>query len=213
MVPQSCDAVCFDFDGTLADNFDAIAASVNHVRASRSLPPLTTLEVKPFVGLGIDYLIAGTVPGGNVAEDTACYRSYFPTVMRQGTTLLPGAAESLAYLHGVGKRLALCSNKLSQFSRDLLDYLGIAAYFSAVLGPEDVGRPKPAPDMLLVAMDRLGVTPARTLYVGDMVVDIATARAAGVCVWAVPTGTDQRSVLEAAGPDRLLESLRDLIGA
>jgi 2-phosphoglycolate phosphatase len=204
-------AVCFDFDGTLADNFDAIAATVNYVRASRSLPPLALPQVKAFVGRGIEYLVDHTVPGGKLNEDIATYRGYFPTVMHQGTTLLPGAAQALAALHGAGKRLAMCSNKLSQFSRDLLKYLHVAEYFSAVLGPEDVGRPKPAPDMLLAAMQSLGVTAAQTLYVGDMVVDIQTARAANVCVWAVPTGTDELATLEAAGPDRVLGSLYDLV--
>ena len=169
-------AVCFDFDGTLADNFDAIAAAVNHVRAGRRLQPMTTAAVKRFVGRGIDYLVGNTVPEGDLEANIASYREHFPKIMREGTTLLPGAANALAHLHGAGKRLALCSNKLSQYSRELLRYLNVADYFTAVLGPEDVGQPKPAPDMLLAAMKRLGVAAAQTLYVGDMVVDIQTAR-------------------------------------
>jgi 2-phosphoglycolate phosphatase len=204
-------AVCFDFDGTLADNFDAIAAAVNHVRQSRNLSAMTTLQVKPFVGRGIDHLVASTVLGGQLADDIACYRAFFPTVMRSGLSLLPGAAESLVYLHDAGKKIALCSNKLSQYSRELLRFLNIADYFTAVVGPEDVGQPKPAPDMLLAAMKQLEVTAKETLYVGDMVVDIQTARAAGVCVWVVPTGTDDRQKLAAANPDRLLDGLRDLM--
>jgi 2-phosphoglycolate phosphatase len=206
-------AVCFDFDGTLADNFDAIAAAVNHVRQSRNLPPMTTLQVKPFVGRGIDNLVADTVPGGQLADDIARYRAFFPTVMRAGLSLLPGAAEALAHLHAAGKKIALCSNKLSQYSRELLRFLNIADYFAAVVGPEDVGQPKPAPDMLLAAMKQLDVTATETLYVGDMVVDIKTARAASVCVWVVPTGTDDREKLAAAKPDRLLDGLRDLLEA
>ena len=203
-------AVCFDFDGTLADNFDAIAAAVNHVRAGRRLQPLTTAAVKRFVGRGIDYLVGNTVPEGDLAANIAGYREHFPKIMREGTTLLPGAAQALAHLHGAGKRLALCSNKLSQYSRELLCYLHVADFFTAVLGPEDVGRAKPAPDMLLAAMNCLDVKPTQTLYIGDMVVDIETARAAGVCVWVVPTGTDERATLQNAKPDRLLESLWEL---
>jgi phosphoglycolate phosphatase len=48
------------------------------------------------------------------------------------------------------------------------------------------------------------------LYVGDMTVDIQTARAAGVRVWVVPTGSDERGRLEAAQPDRLLRDLNEL---
>ncbi len=116
----------------------------------------------------------------------------------------------LRRLYDAGTKIALCSNKLSQYSRELLQYLGVADCFSAVLGPEDVGQPKPAPDMLLAAINILGVNAAQTLYIGDMVVDIETARAAGVTVWVVPTGTESRPTLANARPDRLLDSLCDV---
>ena len=96
------------------------------------------------------------------------------------------------------------------FSRDLLESLGIAALFSAVVGPEDAPRPKPAPDMLLKAMELLGRRPEETLYVGDMVVDVETARGAGVAVWAVPTGSDSQVALQRSGPDRLLGAFEEL---
>src|SRR5207247_1787995 len=50
-------AVLFDFDGTLADSYAAIAASVNHVRAAHSLPPLLEAEVRPHIGRGLPHLL------------------------------------------------------------------------------------------------------------------------------------------------------------
>ncbi len=204
-------AVCFDFDGTLADNFAAIAAGVNHVRALRDLKPLSLEEVKHCVGRGIVYLITHTVPAGEPAANIAAYDEYFPKVMLKGTSLLPGAADALAYLHRSGRKIALCSNKMSRFSRVLLENLHVYSYFAAVLGPEDVERPKPAPDMLLAAMKKLGVTAAETLYIGDMTVDVQTARAAGVSVWIVATGAESRQTVQAAEPEFVLDGLRDLI--
>ena len=55
-----------------------------------------------------------------------------------------------------GLRLALCSNKPRLFSQELLRHLALADLFSVVLGPEDVARPKPAPDMLVAACRMLG---------------------------------------------------------
>ena len=75
---------------------------------------------------------------------------------------------------------------------------------------EDAPRPKPAPDMLRAGLEKLGVSAEESLYIGDMVVDIETARAAGVPVWVIPTGSDEQSTLHAAKPDRLLGSLREL---
>jgi 2-phosphoglycolate phosphatase len=204
-------AVLFDFDGTLADSYAAIAASVNHVRKQRRMTELSIDEVKRYVGRGADYLLTHTVPGGNLADDFACYRAHHPGVMLTMTHFLPGAAQLLAGLHRAGKRIGLCSNKPRLFSQKLLEHLEAAAYFEVVLGPEDVTHPKPAPDMILRAIERLSIPAAQVLYVGDMVVDIQTARAAGVHIWAVATGSEDRRALKDARPDRLLADLREML--
>jgi phosphoglycolate phosphatase len=206
-------AVLFDFDGTLGDSYPAIAASVNHVRALHGLGPLSTDEVRPHVGRGAGYLLAHTVPGGDPAADAAAYRAHHPTVLRGGTRLMPGAADALQALHGRGLRLGVCSNKPVEFTRELVAYLGVARWLDVVLGPEDVARPKPAPDMLLAALARLHLSPQEVLYIGDMAVDVQTARAAGVPVWIVPTGSDEPQAVARAGPDRLLSDLREVAAA
>lgn len=203
-------AVLFDFDGTLADSYPAITASVNHVRAAHGLPSLEESQVRRHVGRGPAYLLEHTVPGSNVETDIRLYRAHHPSVLRPGTRLLPGAAEALAAIKHSGRRTGVCSNKPLDFTRELLRYLGIAENVDIVLGPEDVAHPKPAPDMLLAALQKLQVSAAEALYVGDMTVDIATARAAGVAVWVVPTGSDDRDTLLQARPDRLLNNLNDL---
>ena len=204
-------AVIFDFDGTLGDSYAAIAASVNHIREHRGLPPLEVDEVRCHVGRGVEYLLKQTVPDTDVPADLARYRAHHPSVLRSGTHLLPGAAESLIALKKAGMKLAVCSNKPGFYTHELVDYLGLAPLLDAVIGPEDVARPKPAPDMLQLALEKLGVTPGEALYVGDMVVDIETARSTGVPVWVVPTGSDTRDTLATALPDRLLEDLHELV--
>ena len=206
-------AVLFDCDGTLVDSYPAIAASVNHVRALHELPPLPLDEVKRWVGRGAAVLLARTVPGGDLDADLAAYRAHHPSVLHSGTRLLPGAAELLRLLHARGVRLGVCSNKAVEFTRDLVAHLGLAPLLDAVLGPEDVARPKPAPDMLVEGLRRLGVGPAEALYVGDMSVDVQTARAAGVAVWVVATGSEERDALVRAGPDKFLANLEEMAAA
>jgi phosphoglycolate phosphatase len=203
-------AVLFDFDGTLADSYAAITSSVNHVRTAHGLPPLTEDQVRPHVGRGPAQLMEHVLPGIDPVRAVALYRAHHPAVMRPGTRLLPGAMDALTMLKQRGLRLAVCSNKPRIFTRELLDYLGLLPTLDAVLGPEDVARPKPAPDMLKAGLKRLDVAPTEALYVGDMTVDIETARAADVAVWVVPTGSDERSTLEDARPDRVLDSLAEL---
>jgi phosphoglycolate phosphatase len=202
-------AVLFDFDGTLGDSYPAIAASVNHVRALRGLPPLTQDEVRRHVGRGPGYLLSHTVPSGNVSANIVAYRAHHPSVLREGTQLMPGAREILAALHERGLRLGVCSNKPLPFTRELLEYFAVASYLDVVLGPEDVTHPKPAPDMLREALRRLDVPAAEALYIGDMVVDIQTARSAGVRVWIVPTGSDTAEDIVRARPDRMVRDLTE----
>jgi 2-phosphoglycolate phosphatase len=203
-------AVVFDLDGTLIDSYDAIAASVNHVRALHKLPPWTTAEVRRVVGRGAEYLMRHAIPVGEVGENLAAYKKHHPYVMQALTQVLPDVAATLARLHAAGFTLAVCSNKPVGFSRELLTGLGLGNLFALTVGPEDAPRPKPAPDMLLEVIKRLGLAPDGVLYVGDMVVDIETARAAGVTVWVVPTGSEDSAALRRAHPDRFLDSFAEL---
>lgn len=203
-------AVLFDFDGTLGDCYTAITASVNHVRAGHSLPPLAIAEVLPHVGRGPVHLLEATVGSGPTEANVAAYQAHHPSVLFTGTKLLPGAMETLHALHVRGLLLGVCSNKPVAFTRALLAHFQVATYVAVVLGPEDVARPKPAPDMLLAALTRLQIAASDALYVGDMTVDVESARAAGVAVWVVPTGSDEAAVLTAARPDRVLQGLSQI---
>ena len=209
-VPAHVRAVLFDFDGTLADSYDAITASVNHVRTTFGLPPMEEAVIRKLVGYGLAHLLHQVVPNVPTDEAVAEYRRHHSTVMVPLTRLLPGVSETLAELHRRGLRLAVCSNKTVAFTRTLTEALGIARYFDAVLGPEDAGKPKPDPAILRTALARLDVPASEAVYVGDMTVDIATARAAGVPVWVIPNGSDDAATLRAAGPDRLLDSISEL---
>jgi phosphoglycolate phosphatase len=203
-------AVLFDFDGTLADTYPGIAASVNFVRAGYGLPPISIDEVRRNVGRGPAYLMEQTVPAGDVNGNVERYKAHQPSVMLSGTHLFPGVADALAALKALSLKLGICSNKPRALTRELLAYFRLANLIDVALGPEDVALPKPAPEILKMALERLKVNPGEALYVGDMVVDIETARGAGVQVWVVATGSNDRATLEAGRPDRMLASLRDL---
>jgi phosphoglycolate phosphatase len=207
---MSIRAVLFDLDGTLIDSYAAITASVNHVRAHYGLTPLTTEQVRPNIGRGMPHLIRTCIPGAEAGVADRLYREHHPSVLASGTRLLPGAFAALQALHARRLKLALCSNKPVAFTRTLLQVLQIGSFIDLALGPEDVAAPKPAPDIIQAALRAFKIEPADAIYVGDMTIDISTARAAGVRVWVVPTGSDARSTLAAAGPDQLLDDLHGL---
>lgn len=206
-------AALFDFDGTLADSFAAIAASTNHVRRSFGLPEMTVAEVRRYVGHGLPALMRELCPGFDPDEAVRRYREHHPTVMVSGTKLFPGVADTLRDLHTRGIRLGVCSNKAVQFTKALVRDLGLGEWMTGVFGPEDAGgKPKPDPTMLLEACRRLDVQPAETVYVGDMIVDVQAGKAAGIRVWLVHVGMAGSEDPTAAGPDRVLTEFAELKG-
>jgi 2-phosphoglycolate phosphatase len=205
-------AVLFDFDGTLADSFAAITASTNYVRNCYGLQPLPERAIREYVGYGLPHLMEQLVPCAALAEAVDRYREHHPSVMRAGTRLMPGVAETVATLHQRNFRMGVCSNKQVAFTKQLMDSLGLAKVMQTILGPEDVGgRAKPDPAMLLVAMDQMGISRGEAVYVGDMAIDVHTGQAAGVAVWLVRGGAAGQESAEAAGPDRVLDHFSDLL--
>lgn len=208
--PREARTILFDLDGTLVDSYEAIHESLSFAMAEKGLVPLSYAEVRRMVGRGLEVLVGEAMGEENVEDGVRLFRQRYRTIFLGKTRLLPGAREALGRLHGAGRRLAVCSNKPGYFSTDILAHLGVGHCFGAVLGPEHTSRPKPDPEMLHLALERLAASPREALYVGDMPMDVDVARAAGVAVAVVPTGSASREELEQAAPDLLLDDLAAL---
>lgn len=204
-------AILFDLDGTLVDSYPAIQQSINHVRSRHGLAPLALETVKAAVGNGLAVLLERTCPTRDPEDDAAAFLRHHPSVLVSGTRLLPGVRRTVAALSHRGCLLGVCSNKPLSLTRKLLKKLEFERYFAVVLGPESVGRAKPAPDMLEMALRKLKVPGNRSLYVGDMTIDVETARRAGIASWVIASGTHSLGQLQAARPDHVLGRIRELL--
>jgi 2-phosphoglycolate phosphatase len=203
--------IIFDFDGTLIDSYEPITESLNQVREAFGKPPLALGEVKGMVGHGLEHLIEAAIGADKVADGVRIFRERYATICESRTTILPQVRETLEELDRRTYQMAIATNKPSYFARDILKALDVEHLFVEVLGPNDVERPKPDPEMLEIIMSRLGLGSDETLYVGDMPLDIEVARNAGVSVYALPTGSASRDDLLARRPDRLLHKFSDLL--
>jgi HAD superfamily hydrolase (TIGR01509 family) len=99
---------------------------------------------------------------------------------------MPGLRPALARLAGAGLPLAVASSGTRAYVEHVLAGLGVADAFAAVVSSEEVADGKPAPDVYLLAAERLGADPADCVAVEDAPHGIAAARAAGMRVVAVP---------------------------
>ncbi|MFJ1811402.1 MULTISPECIES: HAD-IA family hydrolase [unclassified Streptomyces] len=200
--------VVFDLDGVIVDSFPVMREAF-------------TIAYAEVVG-------AGTAP---FAEYERHLGRYFPDIMsimglplemegpfvRESyrlagrVPLFAGVTALLEELRERGLRTAIATGKAGARARHLLDTLGVLHHFDHVLGSDEVARAKPAPDIVLRALELLGARPEDALMVGDAVTDIAAARGAGVDAVAALWGECDAAELLAADPDAALRRPSELL--
>jgi phosphoglycolate phosphatase len=207
------DTVIFDLDGTLLDTLADIRESLNHTLGLFGLPAKTAEEVRAALGNGSARLVELCVPGGRVYPEfeavLAAYSEWYPSHARIRTRPYPGIVPLLEKLAASGIRTAIVSNKPDAAVKDL-DIAFFTGLTAAAAGEQPGIRRKPAPDMLIAVMDRLGAGPENTLYVGDSEVDIATAKNAGVPCVSVTWGFRTADELRTAGASVIVENPAEL---
>jgi 2-phosphoglycolate phosphatase len=203
--------VIFDLDGTLIDSYQALFLAFRHTYQNMGLVPLSFAEVQKVTGHGLASTFRNLLGEERVAEALRLFRQKYEEVLRPYTSLLPDTREVLEMLHGRGIKLAIASNKLGRFSREIFEHFGLEKLFTIILGDEDVSQNKPDPEMLLQAIEKMELRKEEVVFVGDSPIDIQTAKNAGVRVFAVPTGVTKREDLQKAQPTLILGRLLDLL--
>jgi phosphoglycolate phosphatase len=212
------EAIAFDLDGTLVDSVPDLTLAVAAMMVDLDLRPPGETQVRAWVGNGAPRLVKRALTGRMDGEpDPALFELAMPIFNRHyannicvDSRLFPGVRTGLQGLQALGYALACVTNKPTEFTRPLIDRLGIADFFTVVLGGDATERKKPAPDALLLAAERLGVTPQRMLLVGDSINDVGAARNAGCPVVCVPYGYNHGLDIRAAMPDRVIDSIAEL---
>lgn len=203
--------VVFDLDGTLIDAYPAIYRSFNHTMRACGYPPQETQVICRAVGWGDANLLRPFVKPEDLPEALSVYRKHHAMSLLSGTKLFPGVRQLLSALKKRGYRLAVASNRPTRFSLIVLRHCGIRGFFDKVLCGDKVKKGKPDPEILRRIMAALRVPPARTVYTGDMFIDVQTARRAGCHPVAVVTGSSTRAELKKEKPEAILPAVRDLL--
>ncbi|WP_270886780.1 HAD-IIIA family hydrolase [Pedococcus sp. 5OH_020] len=201
--------VLFDFDGTLADSIPLIVASYRHALSSVLGSSASEDEVRSWIGRPLQPVLEERYPGRG-AELTQVYRRWNLANHDELIRTVEGVPELLDELHSAGARTGVVSSKKLETVRLGLAAVGLDGRIDVIAAEEHTQLHKPHPEPLLYAADRLGVHPGDCVYVGDATVDVEAARAAGMAVVAVTWGAGLRALLEAAGPDAVVDDARSL---
>jgi phosphonatase-like hydrolase len=187
-------------DGAVEAAFDAALASVGIGEGSPRLAEARIL-VRDTMGWSKADVFAALLEPAQAERATAAFASaYEGLVARGGATEVPGALDVLRALRARGVLVCL-STGFAPSTRDaLLDALGWRGEVDLALSPADVGRGRPAPDLVLGAMERLGVgDPDAVAVAGDTVSDLEAGTAAGAAaVIGVLSGAHDRATLAGA---------------
>ena len=176
-------AIVFDLDGTLIDSAPDIQAAVNRMLAGEELAPLDRATVISFVGNGLPKLVERVMAVRGIdakrhGDLTQVTLNHYNAASSELTQPYPNMVKALEQLQAEGFLIGLCTNKPEAPARKILDDMGLARFFGAVLGGDSLSVKKPDPEPLRAVFRALGVESG--LYVGDSEVDAATAEAAGV---------------------------------
>lgn len=123
----------------------------------------------------------------------------------------PGTKSVLTALKDSGARIGIISTKYRFRIKELLDQHFPEDFMDIIVGGEDVKAAKPSPEGLLLAIKRLHVSKAETLYIGDSTVDAETAQAAGVDFAGVTHGVTTAKELEKYPHRKIMNTLEELL--
>ena len=203
----------FDLDGTLLNTLSDLRDSTNFALKKFDFPSRSTEEIRNFVGNGLRMLIRRAVPNETdeetvdrvLAEMKAHYREHY----HDGTVPYDGILPFLTEMKKRGFHMAIVSNKADPMVQ-LLRTLYFDDLISVAVGElEGIAR-KPAPDMVEIAMQRLGCTAENAVYIGDSEVDIETAKNAGLPCLSVGWGFRDEEILHNAGAKTIYHSPAEL---
>jgi phosphoglycolate phosphatase len=207
--------IIFDLDGTLINAYPAVEETLNYTLGRFGLSPIDSDTIKRTVGWGDRQLVQTFVGEERIDKAIAIYREHHAGALLRGSSLLPGALRLLKFLKKQGYRLAVASNRPKKYSLIVMEHLKIFSFFECVLCGDELERPKPYPDILLSILEKMHFEAAQTVFVGDMVIDIETGRAAKIRTIAVTTGSCSLAELEEARPWKIInrvDELENLLG-
>ena len=173
--------IIFDMDGTLVDSSLTIINAINHVRSKLNLEPLESELILEKVNdpelnpAEYFYEVPAFTP-----EHEEWFSSYYTENHEKELNLYTDILELLEHLKERGFKMAIATNSYRSSTIESLSHLKILDYFDSLACYDDVGRGKPAPDMLEKNLKDLKATPQECLFIGDSERDMLASKSANI---------------------------------
>ncbi len=207
-------AAVFDLDGTLLNTLADLADSGNELLASYGMAPHPEPAFRYFVGNGSRKLMERILPGKSpeqIDEALGRYKAIYEKHLTAKTTPYEGISETLSALKVRGVRMAVCTNKHISAAEALIRKYFPADTFDTFEGDRPGVPRKPDPAHVRIVLEKMGVRPEETVYLGDSGVDMQTAVNAGALPVGVLWGFREKDELMENGAQILLSKPSELL--
>ncbi len=200
----------FDLDGTLIDSSEGVIISANYALTSIGEKVRKPNEIKKFIGYPLEEMF-------NSFSDKSYpeFWHYFQEKAREAvvasTIPIGRSGEVLKELYNRNYRIGIGTTKIRIHIEKILDKLNWRQYIIAYVGSDDVTAVKPAPDAFIKTMALMDADSSDSIVIGDTVNDILAARAAGIPAIAVKSIFGGEKKLKGSNPERLIDSLEELL--
>lgn len=177
-------AVLFDLDGTLVDTAPDLGYALNLQRERHGLDFLPEEAIRPYASHGSRGLLEvgfGLLPTDTRFEEMRTeYLDLYTQVMTRQPLLFEGMEETLQAIEQRGLDWGIVTNKPRRFTQPIVAHMGLDSRAAAVISGDDAPQPKPSPQTLLLACERMAINPQTVLYIGDAERDVQAGNAAGM---------------------------------
>jgi phosphoglycolate phosphatase len=189
----SIECVLFDLDGTLVDTAPDFFSVVNKLLKENDKAPISEQSIHETVSDGARALVklAFQIESDHDNFENLNQRLldlYDEELEMTAATLYPGISELLDELERTGVQWGIVTNKPEKYTLKLLSKLSLLPRCKCVICPDHVEHRKPHPEPLFLAMTKLNATSERTVYLGDHIRDIQSAKNADVMAIAAAYG-------------------------
>lgn len=205
--------IIFDLDGTIIDSSEDIAWATNRTLARMGYKKLPVDRIKENIGWGVKSLLEKLMPDETPESIEAArkvFLEFYGTHLVVSTYLYPGVEETVGYFQGLGKKMAVVTNKPVKLAEEILEELKLMKYFMMVLGGDSLSNRKPHPEPVEKVMEAASVPPERTVLMGDSPMDCEAGKRAGVFTIGVTYGFRSRAELALAGFDVIIGRFTEL---
>jgi pyrophosphatase PpaX len=201
--------VLFDLDGTVVDSGGIILASMRHATRTVLGREISDEALMAAVGgPGLEHQMR-TLGPDHVDELIRAYREHNEP-LHDELRVCVGMDDVLITLKEQGRKLGVVSAKRRRTVELAFASVAVGHLFDVVVGGDEHERQKPEPDLLLLALERLGADPAAAAYVGDSPFDMQAAKAAGMhAVGVTWGGIHEPGVLREA--DEIVDTAEELL--